>query len=286
MLLSTARTSKYRIADTTTAVKVKPDIRVCWSEKYKPRVSRLLILVVAALLLLVPYSLGTSALVIIARGDGIYVAADSLAADPQSGHETHLCKINKVGSMYWVAATNFYAHRATGFDLKTLVSSIGTGGTLSDRMERFIKIAEPAMESEITSIESEAPAEYTRYVTGELTPLEISFITIENGRPAFVFTDFEISKLNGRVIAKGTHPIKPLPVTKKYPVSSKGLGHYDLAIDYLRTHLSQLIRAPRATIETALNIEETAYPDQVGHPFSILRISSKGPQWIDQGECK
>jgi hypothetical protein len=267
--------------------RAKIDFSICWVERHKSRVSRPLALVVAALLLLVPYSLGTSALVIKPLpGDVIYVAADSLVADSKSGFTMHFCKINKLGSMYWVAATRFYSHPSTGFDLKALVSSIGTDGTLVERMERFIKIAEPAMESEIASIETEAPAEYARYVAGELTPLQISFITVENGRPVFVSTDFAISKVKGQVVAKATYPIKPAPVTRKYPISLKPLGDSALAIDYLKTHQFQLIDAPHATIEHALSLEETAHPEEVGQPFSLLRLGAKGPEWMDRGECK
>jgi hypothetical protein len=216
----------------------------------------------------------------------IYVAADSLQIDPEAGFARNYCKINKTGSMYWVAATNFYTHTTTGFDLESLVSSIGTDGTLLVKMERFIKIAEPAMESEVTSTQTEAPSDYASYIAGKMTPLQISFIKVERGRPVFVFTDFAISKVKGRIVARATHPIKPPIATKKYPISMKPLGDYALALRYLKNHYDELIKTPPAVIKAAINIEERAHPERVGGPISILRVDRYGAKWIEQGKCQ
>lgn len=225
----------------------------------------------AALFLAPPHSLGTAALVIRLPDGVIYVAADSLQVDPEAGYTRSYCKVNKLGSTYWIASTNFYTHVTTGFDLENLVSSVSPVGTLLARMKRFIRVAEPAMESEVASTKIEAPSDYARYVSGKLTPLQISFITVENGQPSFVFTDFKISEVKGRVLAKATYPITPPVATKKYPISIKPLGDYALAVDYLRAHYSQLIDVPSPTIREALILEERAHPDRVGGPFTILR---------------
>src|SRR5713101_1626060 len=125
---------------------------------------------------------GTSVLIIQAPGNVVYLAADSLQkSDPRSGLVRHYCKIRKLDDMYWTAATNFYLHRTTGFDLEALVASISKRGTLAQRMKRFVKAAVVPLEKEMASIEKEFPEEYARYATGKSTPLTIAFAGIENG---------------------------------------------------------------------------------------------------------
>ncbi len=228
---------------------------------------------------------GTTVVIIQGPGRVVYLAADRLQSSKESAFTRHICKIQKLDDMYWAAATNFYVHRSTRFDLETLVASIGRTGTLASRMQRFIEAARAPLEKEMASVEKDFPEEYARYAAGS-PPLSIVFAGVENGDPTFIWTDFIPKKGEGRLTIKNVSPIKPVQPTAEEPINWVGFGYSDSFVSYLRDHPRQLFLDPGETIRTGLQTEESAHPKDVGEPFSILRIDWNGPQWIDHGECK
>ena len=242
-------------------------------------------LLLCAVLVLTKTSLGTTVVIIQAPGELLYLAADSLQSDKQSGFTRHICKIQKLDDMYWAAATSIYFHRTTGFDLERLVASIGRTGTLASRMKRFIEAVKAPLEREMASAEKEFPEDYARYLGGT-PPLSIVFAGVEDGRPVFAWTDFIPTKSERHLIITNISPIAPVQTTNKDPVNWVGFGYSDSFVTYMQAHPRQLFADPIETMRTGLRSEQTAHAKEVGEPFSILRIDPSGPQWIDRGECK
>jgi hypothetical protein len=79
-----------------------------------------------------------------------------------------------VGKLYWAAATVSYIHRSTGFDLETLVGSVGTEGAVDSIMDRFIAAAYLPLAREVASLETEDPVRYKAIIAPDgQRPLEI-----------------------------------------------------------------------------------------------------------------
>lgn len=210
------------------------------------------------------------------------MAADSFYGnafrESQSG-----CKIFKRGDVYWAAATHYFEYEHTGFSLAKILASVAPQGNLAAEIDVFVKAVTAPLERAIADSRKYDPSFYAQLAAGKGSPLEIVFIAVKNGEPKYESITFIPEKLKGRISLKPRRLERTAP-TPQRPIVVNGLGSYEAAFVYLQQHGIGI--DPARTITESLAREATADPTRVGPPFSIIRLDSKGAQWLTQGECK
>lgn len=231
-------------------------------------------------LALIPTSFYATSILIVDTGSVLYLATDSLQTNPAIGYVGHYCKIRRSGNLYWAAASDFY--KTDGFDVESLVASVGTKGSVQNVSERFINAATDPLKRVIAKMKTIDPTSYRSQIVGKC-PLLIGFVSIEHGKNAFEVIRFHVSEAEGEVIVKPER-IPQEAATVRSP-RAYSVGASDAAYQYLKVNYDGVVNNLIPTIRGALQADHIAHPSDVDGPYSILGFNGKKAQWIEKGQC-
>ena len=225
-----------------------------------------------------------TAVVILRKGNTIWIAADSLQTNRTGGITRLACKVMNGGQFWWAAAGPVYSDPATGFEVSAQVDAVKSKrGAIKSKMNSFVSNSKPAFVAELKSIKSRDPIGFAK-VMGYHCLIQIAFAGIERGRATFVWTCMTAIEADGQIMISGTPDEAPL---KGDPLADMVLlGETTEAASYIRKHKSELNGDPIAVIRQSIVYQESAEPQMVGGEVSILELSSSGAKWVDKGECK
>ena len=274
----TERTFTAEVASQINQIPVLRDVRIIKSDKHLCWKKRWLIWV---LLAFTQPSSGTSVIVFY-TSNVIYLAADSMETNQETGTTRKLCKFVQSGNMYWAAATDFYTYPYTGFDLPNIVASVGDEGSVGSKMDQFIEAVSDPLKKAIIDSKRLRPEICAKYAAGKRSPLQMVLVGTERGKPTFTLVGFMAHTVKGRLVLT-TERSNPVNLTARQPFSVTGMGVYELALDYFKAHVSASGVDPVAAIKEAMKLEVAT--GVVGAPFSILRFDAAGPKWIEKGKC-
>jgi hypothetical protein len=232
------------------------------------------------ILTLVGFSLyaNGSCIFVVTTPRGVYLAADS--QQTSSTGVRYRCKITRDRGFYWAASTPIYDDPVTGFDIPSIVKRVKYHGTLMDKMRAFIKSAKGPVAKEVATIRNGDQITYQDLISGKSALLEIVFVAMEQGSPAFVSGFFTAREVNGNVIVDGE------PVMHHFP-EVVGMGEWsEGAFPYLKAHREKLRIATGQVIVDSITAQEIATPQIVGGKVSVLRIDAQGAEWEAKGECQ
>jgi hypothetical protein len=241
-------------------------------------------LVICIVLLLSGQGTATSVIVIEVQGGILYLATDSLVKNGDNSNTRLACKIYRSGDMYWAAAgTTEYGY--TNFSVPAIIASIGNYGSLDSKMTRFIEAATTPMEKSIADSKPRNRKLYARLAAGKTSPLQIVFLSLEEGKPSYREVTFVPKMVRGRIKVTAQPFIRTEP-TPQNPIMVGGLGIYETAFSYLVKHANSFPRDPIGIIEGAVTAQSDATPKLVSAPASIVRLDRTGFRWEQQGMCK
>ncbi|MFL6276896.1 MAG: hypothetical protein ACJ74G_17050, partial [Blastocatellia bacterium] len=188
-----------------------------------------------------------------------------------------------------IKSGNFYCGFAgmakddiTGFDVIGLFNkAVNAGGNFIDIINRFQNIVLEPLARAWEGIKRDDPTKYDEKVSGgDSVILQIVVGTIENAIPKLTAIDFAATPGE-----KGPRPIKPFPTN--CPGDCPGefqivaLGEFDAIAKYDTTNPTFKIKnAPLRVACFFIGLEADARKDKVGFPVDIVRITSKGAEWI------
>lgn len=179
--------------------------------------------------------------------------------------------------LFW-AHRGFSGNRRWGFEPDQLVrAAVAKGGSFDDVVETYINTLVPSLTRVLPHFKQDAPTLYDSYITRQTFILELYIV-----RSSSVGIEAE---LVGFRIVKG----KPTPFPIKCPAPSNGcllVFRQPAVTEYVQTHPKFLASGPVATIDQLMSIGHSLDPDNIGPPYSILRINSQGAEWLRQGLCK
>jgi hypothetical protein len=152
----------------------------------------------------------------------------------------YMCKILEGKRFYWAAAGPIYIDPTTGFEVERLVRTVGSKGTLLNKMKTLVANTKEPLARELASIRKDNPSAYTKIVAGQKALLEVVFAAIEKGHPTYVWVNF-IAREVGETIQVDGDPIEALEPTADNPSSVLCLGEYKEAMAYLQSHGGSLL---------------------------------------------
>jgi len=211
----------------------------------------------------------------------VYVAADSLQSYTETKETLHHCKIRRLGSSYWAAASEFYESNATGFNLEKFVDSLGTEGTIHSKMDRFIGAIDKPMKRELGLMALHDRDLYARLLKSSRPPLEIAFVESKDGVTEVDVVRFFVASLSNDWRAERTRVS-----TADQIFGVTGTGSYTVAGAYLEKHIPELNEDPSKVLRESMQNAANVDPEGSGPPFSIIRLDATGAQWLVGGACK
>jgi hypothetical protein len=64
------------------------------------------------------------------------------------------------------------------------------------------------------------------------------------------------------------------------------MGLYQEGLSYIALNDSRTVIDALGVLREGMEAAHNAHPEQVGGKIAILKITPKGVQWIDKGECE
>jgi hypothetical protein len=220
------------------------------------------------------------------RNHVIVIAADDMERRRNTNKTSIVCKILAWPSCV-VALSGQATEEAIAFNLwKIATSACQEPGTLRQKADYFIQIAQPEMSKLVVLLRAIDPQKFVKIVNG-VPVVDLVFIGIEEGRLRMLTRGFNV--INGRIV-----PFfhENDPTTKD--VQLVAAGNTDAIISYVNQH-PEWIRTPDISqfAPMLVDLEIKATPSDVGPPISVLEIgqSMMRPnipilRWINHGACK
>jgi len=223
-----------------------------------------------------------------ADGTCVVILADSkqivVAADSKIGNspEHKLCKIFKVGSVYW-AMSGLVSKHVAGYDVAAIVQeSYRPGRSVADTLKSFDKnVTIPLVKALEYLRISPKEFEQIRY-----HPLEIAFWAIEDGKPvvAHVFYTTEVA---GNTISLRTSEEIIVDCRKENCSTitrATFLGGREDILKYLPQHpewTSDLAHTAQLLVDVSVH----EAPQAVGYPITEIAVSLDGKyRWVSLNE--
>jgi hypothetical protein len=252
--------------------------------------------IVALLVLLAMRSNGTTVAVfhsstqIVIAADSGFIRTDMIEGTLQP-KRFPVCKLHKVGNVFFVSIGGMVDNPATSFSLNSLATSAATKseGVVSSA-ERFMKIsARPASEA-ATWVRKHLPSYYSSELKKEY-PIAVVFFGFDSGWPTIAIVRFSIKEKGGnRVVA--TSDLDICPSVKCGELTgimilgaNKAANHY---IDDLYRSASSKAEAfahPVETVKKLVEIEADDDPDNVRRPIDIVTIYPDRHTCDQRGKC-
>jgi hypothetical protein len=222
-----------------------------------------------AMFLLISAEAEATTVIAVTTDTAAYIGADS-RTQPRG----NMCKII-VSGLFAVGMSGQLADRATKFNPTNVIRhAILRSKDLSSAINAAVMAIEPSLERSMKWGFSNSRAEYLAKYQGKLA-FALLFIGIEQGKPRIVFLAWRTD--NGG--------ISRLPPRSFDQNSFDGMGTFDAVVIYIIKNPNWRLMNPMLRITTALQVQSEATPSEVGPPFSILRITGSGPDWIERGAC-
>lgn len=264
---------KIKIGNNSTApsrvVQVKNDtaLRSIASQIRSISLSNLHRLAVFSLLSVAP-AYGTT-VIAVTTNDSTYLGADSRTQPSGS-----ICKIVARNGVA-VGFSGLLRDSATGYDVARDINTALSGSRdLVQALNSLRTDIGPGLGRSLEWGRRNAPKEY-RAFDGKLA-LSILVIGFSSNAPSISVISWTAQ--NGRVIRQDGRELGPNQFN--------GIGTLDALISYLSLNRQWFQAPPQQRIQSALEIENSAAPAEVGPPFSIVQIDRRGVRWLNRGPCE
>jgi hypothetical protein len=249
--------------------KMKPRLSVTRNINIIRRTSHIRRLIAFSLILFVSNTCRGTTIVLINKGDTIWIGTDSLQSTEKKSMRL-ACKINDEKTFYWAVASPLVADRLTGFDFGELVHKAHLRGDLENKLRMFISTSKAPLSSELSAVKEASPDFFAHLMT--LTSLfTVLFVSVEGGNPRFTWVDLKVKESAGKIeiVSEG-------PQTAKGPLGFLAMGETDAANAYVSLHMREITDDPAQLIRDSINAEISAKPDRVNGPISIARLDATG----------
>lgn len=244
------------------------------------------ILIIPAIL--VQWGSGTTVVVYRSR-NRIVIAADTLLLVKKADGYQRLraCKIRRSRDIYFAAA-GFTKNSAAGYSAYGFAErAAGESFGVAEAAERFERLGLKPFETIVRRYKDKSPEFYRTQIKRKPEPLQVVFMGVDRGVPAFALITFTTSESRG-VVSVASH-IKVCPGSECPTGETVTILGENAAADQATRELSffrETERDPPAMLHRLMVIEAAADPSRVAAPFDILTLSSRGSVWYERGYCK
>jgi hypothetical protein len=219
--------------------------------------------------------------IVVKTPDKIILAADSLATHPFGQPPETVCKISKIGSIYFAfpgfSSVNFKVDPISG----ARRAAIGTRD-MSEVAEAFRNNETAELSRAMPLMKNDSP---DRYEIIRQVPLTAVFIGRNNGMLSWIIVAFSVSEPVG--IPSVSSRIINCPGQCGDRVYRYGIIGEQFAIaDAEKANPRLLEGNPEKIAASLIEIEIDKEPDLVGPPISELVLGNSGVRWIYPGACK
>jgi hypothetical protein len=225
--------------------------------------------IVLALLTSAPTATATEVIVILTK-DGALLSADSL--EIISGKSpVQACKIHQTGCLLWIAAGSI-GDTGTGFDVGDFfVQRAANKCDVRKNLNHLDSRLTTALQKEVPRIKQLQPEYYQKLLRGGYI-LSLFAAGVRRGKVEAYEKDF--SFVNGLV--------HPTPATTCAPPCLL-ITRTTEVLGYANSH--PVSGDAVSLTDKLMQIAQSADPDYVGPPTSILVLRNDGPRWIRQNNC-
>lgn len=230
------------------------------------------------------HGLKATAIALIVTPRFAVVAADSKAVDSHGGVKADVCKIRRVGRIFYIA-NNFVSHSATGYNLERTIRDIQGNSVRDLAAKARMLIAGPLKKALAQSRRGDPRAFEANFAGGQATG--VFFIGFEKGSPAAVDLQFQIDDLRAADpnVRVEQHSCPGAGCPNGFVVL---LVPQDLQGEFEAEHPRYWIgdaATVAAAAEAFIDLAMRKRPLDVGPPVSILVIDSPKGRWLKDGLC-
>lgn len=216
----------------------------------------------------------STAIVSIRAGNDIFIAADSLIVLVKSRTRVQVCKLHVAGETITAVAGSYNPPK---FDLRIIVTGINASSDdLPTKLSKLEKqVTAPAMEM-LSLFRSQIPGRFREYLDGKRRLFDVLMVSLENSVPA-------MAGLEATVSPEGTLRFRAETSFAGREVWT--LGVRDALNLWIQNHPGWVKESPLTVARQMIRAAEAAYPELVGGPISIVKLSAGGVRWIERGAC-
>ncbi len=187
------------------------------------------------------------------------------------------CKINQLPNhnVFWAAA-GIPSDPLTGFDIAAFFARAKeqpVGKILDTLAPNLVS----ALEKEIPIIKRLEPSIYADMMRGGFI-LTLAVVGIERGHPATYWKDFAV--IGDSVVAKPAVTCKPSSAQKHCIIVN-----IPESMQYAARNPEIWESSTIDVIDRLMTIGQTARPQAIGPPFSVILIRQQGSEWLRQNDC-
>jgi hypothetical protein len=223
---------------------------------------------------------GQTTIIVMRNSTEIVAGSDSRSTRPD-GSATIACKVSRVGDLYW-SVSGF----TTDSNYKEVViAARKPNASIRDTVTNFSKLAPNVFQTGFDQLRLKSPNQY-KWVAAIAAKegITVTFFGMQNLTPvvaSVVF--FTIENSQGRIeVSLGDVKIHDAPhCSPTNETCGSASGHYELVSAFLENNRFGTDLVP--TIRQLIQMEIEAQPGEVGPPIRILKISSAGSQWVQNG---
>ncbi len=217
----------------------------------------------------------------------LVVAADSLqrlvSATGVEAGET--CKMYRVGDRAFALAGLVGNADDEAVMTQLAFTAVGQPGSVREQADAFLRLAEPALAAILAVLRSANPQLYRETIDGGNAGVSAMFIGKTNGPPAVSVRQLQVLDF------KQSGPITPTTTVRlDCPGDCTALGfptvmilghQYDVVVSAAVSRFAQdpptsLIDRARRVVDIGIDL----FPDHIGGPADVLRVTSDGMEWI------
>jgi hypothetical protein len=245
------------------------------------KIAKLLLIVAFFLGMFPPSVLAWTTIAVYRDRTTVIVAADSKIGAFNGYRERVVCKIYRTGNLFWSLtglSADYY---------ETLVSEASAKShSFRGTVEGFESIAPPAMRDGFIKLKITSPLDYKAFMEGKNPgSIDFAFFGMEGKIPFIAIVGFRAVEIQGVIgVSKVGDLFYEEPACPDgKSVCGNAIGNFKAILGYQSanpTWSTDLVSGVRKFVQ----LEIDAVPDAVGPPIRILKIDSKGPRWIQNGE--
>jgi hypothetical protein len=237
--------------------------------------------------LLTHNTLATS-IVILKLKDQIIIGADSrrVQGDRKTPVAQLICKIRQGSGFYFVTA-GLAGDGSTGFNVADAISNARfSTETFAEKVEKVEGLLSKSLIPILEAHRKDSPQSFTaRYGKGAPV-VQAAFVALVENQPTLMMREFVPS-------AQAGVPIEIVIFRYACPGNCKTneevvqLGRHEASRNVMTEQPILWRIDPVSVARQMVEAEIAAVPGEVGGPIDILRLTSKGPEWIQQkAQCK
>jgi hypothetical protein len=214
------------------------------------------------------------------------VGADSLVGVEGTGKE-YECKINLAGKIYFAAAGIDDVPASHFYYEGLAIRAIKYSSNLSDAAKLFEDSVKDPFAQALEDIRRNAPKYYAEKIHTSAEPLQVLFLTIENGLAKYVLVYLTVQENPTGHLEVSTHR-KTCPGDCRQDDGNVILG-FSEEIEKATADLSfwRGVASNVDAIRKMITIEEKAHPLDVGGDIDILTLDGSGAHWASPAnKCK